>query len=99
MEQGQDEDTRDADQTGSYHCISKWFSSMIDAHCGDNDLSLLEENVYAPSGAFSTGVEARRMVDTNRRRLRGAGGTPGGVGTFFLGFIMIIAGAISSPIR
>jgi hypothetical protein len=32
------------------------------------------------------------MVDTNRRRLRGAGGTPGGVGTFFLGFIMIVAG-------
>jgi len=48
--------------------------------------------VYAPPGAFSTGIEARRMVDTNRRHLRGAGGTPGGVGTFFLGFIMIVAG-------
>jgi hypothetical protein len=32
------------------------------------------------------------MVDTNDRRMRGAGGTPGGVGTFFLGFIMIVAG-------
>ena len=48
--------------------------------------------MYAPPGACSIGVEARRMVDTNRRRLRGAGGTPGGVGTFFLGFIMIVAG-------
>ena len=48
--------------------------------------------MYAPPGAFSTGIEARRMVDTNRRHLRGAGGTPGGVGTFFLGFMMIVAG-------
>ena len=32
------------------------------------------------------------MVDTNDRRMRGAGGTPGGLGTFFLGFIMIVAG-------
>ena len=48
--------------------------------------------MYAPPGALHTGVEARRMVDTNRRRLQGAGGTPGGLGTFFLGFIMIVAG-------
>ena len=32
------------------------------------------------------------MVDTNHRRMRGAGGTPGGLGTFFLGFIMVVAG-------
>ena len=32
------------------------------------------------------------MVDTNRQRMRGAGGTPGGLGTFFLGFIMLVAG-------
>ena len=32
------------------------------------------------------------MVDTNDRRMQGAGGTPGGLGTFFLGFIMIVAG-------
>ena len=32
------------------------------------------------------------MVDPNHRRMRGAGGTPGGLGTFFLGFIMIVAG-------
>jgi len=65
---------------------------MIDAHRGENDLTLLKESVYAPPEAFLTGVEARRMVDTNRHRLRGAGGTPGGLGTFFLGFIMIVAG-------
>src|SRR5438132_11062957 len=52
MGPGQDEDTRDAYQTGSHHCISKRFSSMIDAHCGDNDLLLFEEHVYAPPGAF-----------------------------------------------
>ena len=92
MGPGQDEDTRDAYHTGSHHCISKRFSSMIDAHCGDNDLLLFEEHVYAPPGAFHTGVEARHMVDTNRQRMRGAGGTPGGLGTFFLGFIMIVAG-------
>jgi hypothetical protein len=92
MGQGQDEDTRDSDQTGSHHCISKRFSSMIDAHGGEDDLSLLEENIYAPPGAFRMGVEARPMVDTNRQRIRGAGGTPGGIGTFFLGFIMIVAG-------
>ena len=39
------------------------------------------------------GVEAKSMVDTNRRRLQGAGGTPGGVGTFFLGLAMTVAGA------
>ena len=65
---------------------------MIDAHGGDNDLTLLKESGYAPPEAFHIGVEARRMVDTNRQRLRGAGGTPGGLGTFFLGFIMIVAG-------
>jgi len=32
------------------------------------------------------------MVDTNRRRLQGAGGTPGGLGTFFLGLAMTVAG-------
>ena len=32
------------------------------------------------------------MVDTNRRRPQGAGGTPGGLGTFFLGLTMIVAG-------
>ena len=32
------------------------------------------------------------MVDTNRRRLQGAGGTPGGLGTFFLGLVMTVAG-------
>ena len=32
------------------------------------------------------------MVDTNQRPSRGAGGTPGGIGTFFLGLIMIVAG-------
>src|SRR5947207_1395591 len=36
--------------------------------------------------------EARHMVDTNRRRPQGAGGTPGGLGTFFLGLTMIVAG-------
>jgi hypothetical protein len=51
-----------------------------------------EENIYAPTGALHTDSEARCMVDANRRRLRGAGGTPGGLGTFFLGFIMIVAG-------
>src|SRR5262245_39919461 len=65
---------------------------MIDVHGGENDLSLREENIYAPPGAFRTGVEARPMVDTNRQRLQGAGGTPGGLGAFFLGFIMIVAG-------
>jgi len=65
---------------------------MIDAHGGDNDLTLLKESVHVPPEAFHIGVEARRMVDTNRQRLRGAGGTPGGLGTFFLGFIMIVAG-------
>jgi len=65
---------------------------MIDAHGGDNDPTLLKESVYAPPEALHIGVEARRMVDTNRQRLRGAGGTPGGLGTFFLGFIMIVAG-------
>jgi len=65
---------------------------MIDAHGGDNDLTLLKESGYAPPEAFLTGIKARRMVDTNRRRLQGAGGTPGGLGTFFLGFIMIVAG-------
>src|SRR5215470_8941600 len=68
------------------------FSSIIDPYYGDNDPSLLEENVYAPPGALRAGVDARRMVDPTRRRARGAGGTPGGRGTFFLGFIMIIAG-------
>ena len=33
------------------------------------------------------------MVDANGRRLQGAGGTPGGVGTFLLGLAMAIAGA------
>jgi len=65
---------------------------MIDAHGGDNDLTLLKESGYAPPEAFLTGIKARRMVNTNRRRLQGAGGTPGGLGTFFLGFIMIVAG-------
>ena len=32
------------------------------------------------------------MVDPNHKRMRGAGGTPGGLGTFFLGFVMIVAG-------
>jgi len=32
------------------------------------------------------------MVDTNRRRLQGAGGTPGGLGSFFLGLVMTVAG-------
>ena len=32
------------------------------------------------------------MVDTNRRGLQGAGGTPGGLGTFFLGLVMTVAG-------
>ena len=32
------------------------------------------------------------MVDTNRRRFQGAGGTPGGLGSFFLGLMMIVAG-------
>lgn len=64
---------------------------MIDAHGGEDDLSSVEENIYAPPGAWHTDVEARHMVD-NRQRMRGAGGTPGGVGTFFLGFIMIVAG-------
>jgi hypothetical protein len=32
------------------------------------------------------------MVDANRRPSRGAGGTPGGIGTFFLGFAMLVAG-------
>ena len=32
------------------------------------------------------------MVDTNGRRLQGAGGTPGGLGTFFLGLVMTVAG-------
>ena len=32
------------------------------------------------------------MVDTNRRRLQGAGGTPGGLGSFFLGLAMTVAG-------
>jgi len=32
------------------------------------------------------------MVDTNRRQFQGAGGTPGGLGSFFLGLIMTVAG-------
>jgi len=32
------------------------------------------------------------MVDTNRGRLQGAGGTPGGLGTFCLGLAMTVAG-------
>jgi hypothetical protein len=32
------------------------------------------------------------MVDTNRRPLQGAGGTPGGLGTFFFGLAMTVAG-------
>ena len=32
------------------------------------------------------------MVDTNHRRLPGAGGTPGGLGTFFVGLAMTVAG-------
>jgi hypothetical protein len=32
------------------------------------------------------------MIDTNRRRLQGAGGTPGGLGSFFLGLAMTVAG-------
>lgn len=49
--------------------------------------------MYAPPGVLDTGVEARHMVDMNRQPRRGAGGTPGGVGTFFLGFILTVAGA------
>jgi len=33
------------------------------------------------------------MVDTNGRQRQGAGGTPGGVGTFLLGLAMAVAGA------
>ena len=64
---------------------------MIDTHCDGR--SLLEESVYASPGALGTGVKARRMVDMNRQSRRGAGGTPGGVGTFFLGFVLTVAGA------
>lgn len=32
------------------------------------------------------------MEDLKGRSLKGAGGTPGGIGEFFLGFIMIVAG-------
>src|SRR5262249_60815226 len=32
------------------------------------------------------------MVDTNRRQFQGAGGTSGGLGSFFLGLIMTVAG-------
>ena len=33
------------------------------------------------------------MADVERRRLQGAGGTPGGVGMFFLGMAMAVGGA------
>jgi hypothetical protein len=33
------------------------------------------------------------MAETNPQTTRGAGGTPGGVGTFFIGLIMAAAGA------
>jgi hypothetical protein len=33
------------------------------------------------------------MADAERRRLQGAGGTPGGVGMFFLGMAMAVGGA------
>ena len=33
------------------------------------------------------------MADVESRRLSGAGGTPGGVGTFFLGMAMAVGGA------
>src|SRR5438046_1342038 len=41
---------------------------------------------------MGTGVEARGRVGTNRDGWQGAGCTPGGIGTFVLGFVMLVAG-------
>src|SRR5262245_19529278 len=51
-----------------------------------------EKSIHESPGTTGAGVEVRRMVDTNRKRLQGAGGTPGGVGTFLLGLAMTVAG-------
>ena len=42
---------------------------------------------------------AENAEKTEETRVRGAGGTPGGVGQFLAGFVMTVAGGIGLAVR